>query len=210
MARPGQGQAWGWLRFGKGEPTQRICSIVYSYIVRASAIAEQSHKLTTKGILLALEAEVSHVPEEVLQILGGERVSTFLQSPRNHYWVRAWAARALCYAWHPLAFEACLRALHDPHWRVRMNIIRALGLHAISDALEPLCECLKDSHWRVREAAARALGYSRDLYALEALQAAFWDSHAHVQAAIERAIEGIERARLYKTSFYRQKINFWR
>lgn len=156
-------------------------------------VAARAHKLTLAELLLALEADIHDVPEHILQTLGGPRATAFLTNPSNHYWMRAWAARALCHAWHPLAFEALIRALESPHWRVRMNATRALGLHAATDALEPLCERLRDPHWRVREAAARALGHTHDAEALLALQTAFWDSHEYAQAAIERAITQLER-----------------
>jgi HEAT repeats len=157
--------------------------------------AHYRQKLDTLELLVALEAQhPSDISEELLVALGGVGVPKLMQEPKNRYWIRAWAARALYYHWSDLALGPLLKALHDPAWRVRMNAARTLGLHAEISALEALLEALHDPYWRVREAAATGLGRIGDLEVVTGLQDAFWDEHETVQSAIERALNNIAKA----------------
>jgi HEAT repeats len=160
-------------------------------------IARTSKTISVPEILEALRAErLQDVPPETLVAIGGPRAASLIrQNGNNDYWGRAWAARALCYHWSDSALEPLLTALHDPHWRVRMNAARALSLHAGFAAVDALCAALEDTHWRVREAAAVGLRRIADPEALPALEDAFWDAHENVQSAIERAITALGKHR---------------
>ncbi len=160
-------------------------------------IARTAGDVSVAEILQALRARrLQDISPETLVAIGGRGAASLIrQSTTNDYWGRAWAARALCYQWHDSALEPLLVALHDPHWRVRMNAARALSLHAGLAAVDALCAALEDAHWRVREAAAIGLKRIADPEALPALEDAFWDAHENVQAAIERAITALEKHR---------------
>jgi len=91
--------------------------------------------------------------------IGGPAAESVLgPHPRQdqRYFLRAWAARALLYAWDDSAQPAVLSALADESWRVREMAAKVVAKRKIGDALSIVAGMGTDPVPRVRAAAARA------------------------------------------------------
>ena len=73
------------------------------------------------------------------------------------YWPRVWAARALLYAWAPVAVPAVLAGLADPAWRVRETAAKVVRAREVGEAADRLAGLVDDGTPRVRVAAVRGL-----------------------------------------------------
>ncbi len=101
-------------------------------------------------------------PTVLSHIGGGSGTGGFdVSSPRNIYWTRSWAARALAYVGRDDSAAWLRAALEDGHWRVRMTAAQALGRLGVGGSEADLLAVLGDPHPRVRAAAVTALGLMR-------------------------------------------------
>ncbi len=98
-------------------------------------------------------------PVVLSHIGGGSGTGGFdLASPRNNYWTRSWAARALAFVGGDDSATWLRLALEDGHWRVRMTAAQTLGRLRLPGMEKDLLPLLHDPHSRVRAAAVTALG----------------------------------------------------
>jgi hypothetical protein len=94
-----------------------------------------------------------------LFVIGGPAARTVLDGREGGpggYWPRAWALRALRYAWDGAATSSVLRATGDESWRVREAACRVIESHQLDEGLETLAALEHDPVERVRTAALRA------------------------------------------------------
>jgi hypothetical protein len=126
---------------------------------------------------------------ELLPYLGGPHaVAMATRGLPYVYWPRVWAARALTYAWDPLANPAVTRAIGDDSWRVREMAAKVVALREIGAAAEPLLGLLDDPIPRVRAAAARAVGAVGEAEHAHALQDLRDDPERDVRYRAEQAL----------------------
>lgn len=126
--------------------------------------------------------------------LQGAALVRFVTAERHGYWPRVWAARALAYLPALDAGPWLVEALDDPHWRVRMTAVQALGRTAQRGRATALHRLLRDDHRRVRGAAATALGRAGDASSTSHLEAALEDDEEEVREKAARALARLERA----------------
>lgn len=96
-----------------------------------------------------------------------------LASRGQAHWPRTWGVRGLVYAWLPYASPGIVRALGDPHWRVREMAAKVVVRHRVADAAEALLALVGDEESRVQVSAIRAaadVGDDRHLGLVEALR----------------------------------------
>lgn len=94
-----------------------------------------------------------------LLVIGGPGAHTVLDGREGGvagYWPKAWALRALLYAWQDRAAPAVLDAITDPSWRVRELAARVIGRHRIDAGLDALMSLVGDPIARVRRAGVKA------------------------------------------------------
>lgn len=110
------------------------------------------------------------------------------QPGKPDHWPRAWAARALRYAWREEVGvrRAVVSGLSDPAWRVRETCAAVVRLREVAEAAEPLRALLADETPRVRVAAAQALAVVGEHDDLEVL-ATLHDEDARVARAVGQA-----------------------
>lgn len=99
----------------------------------------------------------------LVEVVGGESAPYVLEGHEggpDGYWPRAWALRALLYAWDPIAEPAVLAACSDEHWRVREMAAKVIAARMTTsvDAPHTVEQLAKDDNARVRAAAERARG----------------------------------------------------
>jgi HEAT repeat protein len=135
---------------------------------------------------------------DVLVDIGDGHASRLLKDStgrRLAHWPRAWAARSLTYLGHPGAAPALLEALDDPSWRVRMNVVTALGRLGVEGTGDRLVRMLHDDHDRVRSSVVTALGRLGDEDTIGALLGALDDPSEKTFRRVDRALAAIERRR---------------
>lgn len=167
----------------------------------AAACATLGEDAVVDWCIAVLTGESSpHDPElPSLDLIGGPGAALLAakttSSPPD-LWPRAWAIRALRYAWRE-DFEverAVVRALADESWRVRETAAAVVGLREIGPAADRLLELLRDDVPRVRAAAARALGSVGEHEHLDAVtHAAREDPAPQVVRAAARALAELQR-----------------
>lgn len=90
------------------------------------------------------------------------------------HWPRTWGVRGLVYAWLPYASPGVVRALGDPHWRVREMAAKVVVRHRVADASDALLPLVGDAAApRVQVSAVRAaseVGDGRHLARIEELR----------------------------------------
>ncbi len=132
----------------------------------------------------------------ILHGMGGNTALTLLQDPtgtRLAYWPRAWAARTLAIIGDPACSAAFTTAARDPHWRVRMQAMRAAGLVTDSMTVDRMAGVLVvDPHRRVREAVALAVGRKGGETCLDHLRVLTQDAEVSVRRAAERAVNKLQ------------------
>ena len=132
----------------------------------------------------------------ILYGIGGNTALTLLQDSsgkRLAYWPRAWAARTLAIIGDTGCSSAFLTGADDPHWRVRMQAVRAAGLVADSPTVDRMSEFLvSDHHRRVRETVAISIGRKGSEHCLVHLSELSQDTEASVRRAAERAITKLQ------------------
>jgi HEAT repeats/HEAT repeat len=110
------------------------------------------------------------------------------------YWPRVWAARALLYAWTPVAVPAVLAGLGDPVWRVREMAAKVARRREVGEAADPLAALVADATPRVRVAAVRALAMVGEAeHAAAIREAAAGDPEPAVRRAAATALGGLAR-----------------
>lgn len=109
------------------------------------------------------------------------------------YWGRVWAARALLYAWHPMAVPAAVAALTDPHWRVREMAAKVCLRRELGEAADALAPLADDPVPRVRVVAARALAMVGEAEHAPALLALLDDPEPVVRHRAEQCLEVFSR-----------------
>lgn len=147
------------------------------------------------GTVAARELAAEPYPG-VLRCIGDRDTAWLLDdaSGARSTWLRVWAARTLAYLGPAdAAVEPLLRAVRDPHWRVRMTAVQTLGRLGVDGVEEELSRAARDAHERVRAAAVLALGRAGNELALPALQDATDDAVERVRAQADRALARVEK-----------------
>jgi hypothetical protein len=109
------------------------------------------------------------------------------------YWPRVWAARALLYAWTPVAVPGVLAGLDDPAWRVREMAAKVARLREVGEAADPLAALVDDATPRVRVAAVRALAMVGEAEHAGAIWEAAGDAEPVVRRAATTALRDLAR-----------------
>jgi hypothetical protein len=73
------------------------------------------------------------------------------------YFVRAWALRAMLYAWDDCASATVIDALADEHWRPREMALKVVAKRLVDGDVDAVARLRDDPVPRVQTAAARAL-----------------------------------------------------
>lgn len=80
------------------------------------------------------------------------------------YFVRAWALRAMLYAWDDCASTTVIDALADEHWRPREMALKVVAKRLVDSDVDAVARLRDDPVPRVQTAARRALErLSRDV-----------------------------------------------
>lgn len=74
------------------------------------------------------------------------------------YFVRAWALRAMLYAWDESASKTVIDALDDEHWRPREMALKVVAKRLVDGDVDAVARRRDDPVPRVQAAARQALG----------------------------------------------------
>lgn len=143
------------------------------------------------------DPEVRWVAVTELERMGGEDATDLLVAALNddtYDSIRWRAAVALGERREPRTVEHLIRALRDPNYHVREEVVTALGRIGDPRAIEPLIDALSDPARSVRLRAIRALELLGDP-AKHALFRALEERGPDRREAIRAAINEIETAK---------------
>jgi hypothetical protein len=136
-------------------------------------------------------------PDETdLQLLGYLAATASLTAPQHSTWPSwypVWAARGLCYSWHPAAAPAVVGALGDDAWRVREMAAHVCREREIGEAADVLAGLLTDPVPRVRAAAARAVAVVGEAEHAPPLRRLLDDEEPQVRTRAARALVELAR-----------------
>ena len=104
---------------------------------------------------------------------------------------RAEAARMMGRSRSPMAIEPLVRALEDPSFRVRREVVKGLGETRHEEAVVPLARQLDDEESDIRPEAAEALGHIAIPDVLEPLLKAAHNPDVRVRISAIRALAGM-------------------
>jgi HEAT repeat protein len=128
-----------------------------------------------------------------LRELSGHDEYGYADGSVRGYWARVWGARALLYAWDPLAIPAIVTGLADEHWRVREMSAKVVRRREVGEAADAAAPLVADDVPRVRAAAVRALGVVGEAEHADVVHGAEDDPDPAVRRAARTALGELRR-----------------